>query len=85
MATRLLSLRGMALERLALEAGGETAWDPPATERFLYVIAGEGSARVGSKALPLAHESVLWLEPGERAELSAGEDGLELLGVTGPA
>lgn len=49
------------------------------TEEFLYVIMGSGVALVGSERLPLEHETVLWLEPGDSYQLEAGEDGLEIL------
>lgn len=52
---------------------------PPARaeagETFLYVIAGTGSV----SGVPLAVESVVWLEPGDEYSLAAGDDGLDLL------
>ncbi len=49
------------------------------TSQLLYVIRGSGSACVEGEALPLAVESVLWLEPGEQVQFIAGDNGLEIL------
>jgi quercetin dioxygenase-like cupin family protein len=49
------------------------------SEQLLYVIDGSGTAVVDSTALPLAGESVLWLEPGESCYFVAGADGLHIL------
>jgi hypothetical protein len=48
-------------------------------EELLYVISGGGFALVGGEQLPLAPESVLWLEHGDRYHLQAGPEGLEIL------
>ncbi len=48
-------------------------------EQLLYVIRGSGVALVNSEQLPLEPESVLWLEPGDRYRIEAGEHGLEIL------
>jgi quercetin dioxygenase-like cupin family protein len=48
-------------------------------EHMLYVIHGSGVAHVGGERLPLEPESVLWLEPGDRCQVEAGEHGLEIL------
>lgn len=67
----------LALEarRLVLGAGERAERRAPDGETMLYVIAGGGSVS-GS---PLARESLVWLDPGERYELEAGPGGLELL------
>jgi redox-sensitive bicupin YhaK (pirin superfamily) len=72
-----IGLRGMTLERITLEPGargpaivGETA------ERFLYVIRG-GAGSAGN--LPLASETMVWIEPGDRLRRLAGDEGLEML------
>ncbi len=49
------------------------------TDQLLYVIRGSGTAIVNDQELPLADESVLWLEPGEQYRFIAGQDGLEIL------
>lgn len=49
------------------------------TDQLLYVIRGGGLAHVEGARLTLETESVLWLEPGERYQFEAGEDGLEIL------
>lgn len=48
-------------------------------EHLLYVISGRGTAVVGDERLPLAPESMLWLEAGDRYRLEAGDEGLEVL------
>ena len=48
-------------------------------EQVLYVIRGSGTAFVGGERLPLDVETVLWLEPGDRYHLEAGDGGLEIL------
>jgi mannose-6-phosphate isomerase-like protein (cupin superfamily) len=53
-------------------------------ERFLWVIGGTGTAIVGDEQLPLAPESVLWLESGDRYRVEAGPDGIELLLAEAP-
>ena len=49
------------------------------TERFLYVIQGEGTAVIGGERLRLDRECVVWLEPGDAYNLEAGPGGLEVL------
>jgi hypothetical protein len=67
---------GMSLERVSVEPG---ARGPEVVggggERFLYVIMGSG--RAGE--LPLAPETMVWIEPGDRLPLVAGDEGLEVL------
>ena len=48
-------------------------------DQLLFVIRGSGAAVVDGERLPLAPESVVWLEPGERYRFEAGEEGLEIL------
>jgi hypothetical protein len=48
------------------------------------VIGGTGTAIVGDERLPLAPESVLWLESGDRYRVEAGPDGIELLLAEAP-
>ena len=49
------------------------------TDQLLYVIRGGGTAEVDGQIFPLSEESVLWLEPGERYQFVAGDEGLEIL------
>jgi len=49
------------------------------TDQLLYVIRGGGTAEVDGQPFPLSEESVLWLEPGERYQFVAGNEGLEIL------
>lgn len=75
-----VSAGALELERLALAAGGVGDWSAyQAGEHLLFVISGSGVAKVNGEDLALAERSVLCLEPGERAALSAGENGLEAL------
>lgn len=48
-------------------------------EQLLYVIRGNGMALVEGERLVLEPETVLWLEPGDRYQIEAGENGLEIL------
>ena len=56
-----------------------------AGEHLLYVIRGSGRADVKDESLELAAEGILWLDPGERATLSASSDSLEILTAHAPA
>jgi quercetin dioxygenase-like cupin family protein len=53
-------------------------------EHLLYVIRGRGTAVVGDERLPLAPESMVWLEAGDRYRLEAGDEGLEVLQAYAP-
>ena len=64
--------------------GPEEQWTGDA-ERFLYVIAGSGRLKAGNRHSDLGPESVVWLEPGDRFRLQAGDDGLEVLDATSGA
>lgn len=76
----------LELDRLELEGRQSRAWRAHHQgEHLLYVIRGSGSARVEDENLALARESILWLDPGERATLIAGADGLEVLTARAPA
>jgi quercetin dioxygenase-like cupin family protein len=75
MSARVLELApGVRAPGLTAEAG----------ETMAYVIRGGGSAHVDGDELPLVHESMLWIEPGEVCELAAGDEGLELLVAHAP-
>lgn len=76
----------LELDRLNLEARQTREWSAhDHGEHLLYVIRGSGSARVQDESLELAPESILWLDPGERATLIAGADGLQALTARAPA
>jgi quercetin dioxygenase-like cupin family protein len=49
------------------------------TDQLLYVIRGSGKTIVNGEEMALAAETVLWVEPGERYQFVAGEEGLEIL------
>lgn len=70
----------MVTRRWVFEPGAQ---GPPLeqgdTDQLLYVIRGSGRAIVNGEEMPLTDESVLWVEPGERYQFVAGEDGLEIL------
>jgi quercetin dioxygenase-like cupin family protein len=48
-------------------------------EQLLYVIKGSGFSVVNKLELRLDPETVLWLEPGDKYQIIAGAEGLELL------
>ena len=82
----MLGADALDVKRIVLEAGKKS--EPVSTmeaERFLYVIQGSGQAQVGSETLPLAPESMLWIEPGDMFTLEAGAEGLEVLVCRAPA
>ena len=53
-------------------------------EGCLYVKGGGGSLVAGEGRLPLGPESFVWLEPGERFQLEAGPEGLEVVYSAAP-
>jgi mannose-6-phosphate isomerase-like protein (cupin superfamily) len=59
--------------QVAEEVRGEPA------ERFLFVLAGSGWARVGGEEFQLGREDMVWLEPGESFTLAADPGGLAVL------
>lgn len=79
-----VGVASMTLDRITLEpaAHGPEIMGK-GNERFLYVIRGGGSAG----DLPLEPETMVWLEAGDRLQLHAGDEGLEILlaGAGGPA
>ena len=76
----IIGMPAMNARRLIFEPN---AHGPESTrgdsDQLLFVIRGSGRAAVNGEELPLDEESVLWLEPGERYQLVAGENGLEIL------
>ncbi|GBD08918.1 hypothetical protein HRbin22_01164 [Candidatus Thermoflexus japonica] len=48
-------------------------------EGFLYVSRGSGTIWVNECPWPLAPETVVWLEPGDRYRIQAGSEGIEIL------
>ena len=53
-------------------------------DQLLYVIKGDGIAKVNSKEFPLDKESILWLESGEKYHFISGGLGLEILQAIAP-
>ena len=53
-------------------------------DQLLYVIKGDGIAKVNSKEFPLDKESILWLESGEKYHFISGGLGLEILQAAAP-
>jgi quercetin dioxygenase-like cupin family protein len=76
----------MVLRRLTLEPGARTEeLSRLEGEEFLYVIRGDGNARVADVEFRLEAETVLWLEPDDRRyRLEAGPEGLEVLAARSP-
>ena len=76
----------LELDRLKMAPRQSREWQAhDGGEHLLYVIRGSGSAEVEDQSLGLARESILWLDPGERAILIAGADGLDVLTARAPA
>lgn len=70
----------MALERLVVDAGAHgPALEGRGRERFLYVVRGSGTAMGAGEGIPLEHETIVWIEAGDRLRLVAGTEGLEVL------
>jgi mannose-6-phosphate isomerase-like protein (cupin superfamily) len=86
----------MVVRRLTIEPGaaglevgahasaGAGTEAEPGTDEMLYVIRGDGFATLVEEQLPLAPETVLWLEPGDRYRLRAGPTGLDVLVAWAP-
>lgn len=70
----------MRAERWRLEPGASgPPLDAPGGETMMYIIAGTGTVRVGGTTYAVEPESVIWLSAGDRINLTAGADGLEIL------
>jgi quercetin dioxygenase-like cupin family protein len=78
--SQIISAPAMVARRWSLEprARGPEMTQGEA-EELLYVIRGSGIALVEGERLPLEPETVLWLESGDRYQIEAGENGLEIL------
>ncbi len=50
-------------------------------EGFLYVSRGSGTIWANGHPWPLDHETVVWLEPGDRYRIQSGNEGIEILHV----
>jgi quercetin dioxygenase-like cupin family protein len=48
-------------------------------ERIFIIIAGSGTANVGTDKFDLAPEGMLWLEEGDTYWFEAGDTGLEMM------
>ena len=71
----------MSARRWRVEPGSRTPVQAGSSgeERFLYVISGFGSARVGGETVALGVEDVLWLDPDDSFALEASGEPLEVL------
>lgn len=68
---------GMAMSarlwRIDAEASGpQQEWDE-GHERFLYVVSGSGTLELEAGATAIGPEDVVWVEPGDRFTLRAGD------------
>ena len=54
-------------------------------DQLLYVIKGNGIAKVNNEEFSLNKESILWLENGEKYQFISGSIGLEILQGYAPA
>jgi len=76
----MIGAPAMTARRWVLEAGAQgPELVQGETEQLLYIIRGSGIAIVNGEEMPVSDEFVLWVEPGERYQFVAGEDGLEIL------
>lgn len=82
----MLGTNALGVDRILLQEGAKSASYPQSpAERFVYVIHGNGQARVGEQAFLLETESVLWLEKEDTFYLEAGSNGLDVLLCHAPA
>jgi quercetin dioxygenase-like cupin family protein len=78
--TEVIGVPAMVTRRWVFESGARgPQLEQGETDQLLYVIRGSGQAIVNSEEMPLAEESVLWVEPGEQYQFVAGDEGLEIL------
>ena len=78
--TEIIGAPAMVTRRWVFEAGAQgPILEQGHTDQLLYVIRGGGQALVNGEAMPLTIENVLWVEPGDRYQFVAGEEGLEIL------
>jgi mannose-6-phosphate isomerase-like protein (cupin superfamily) len=79
------TLRAMHL--LTLPSGGSTRPLRHEGEAVYYVVAGSGSVHDGERGedADLRVGSMIHVEPGTSYRLTAGDDGLEVVGGPGPA
>ena len=76
----MIGAPAMTARRWVLEAGAQgPELVQGEAEQLLYIIRGSGTAIVNGEEMPVSDEFVLWVEPGERYQFVAGEDGLEIL------
>ena len=77
---KMIGAPAMTARRWVLDAGAQgPELEQGQTEQLLYVIRGSGAAIVNGEEMSVSEETVLWVEPGERYQFIAGEDGLEIL------
>lgn len=78
--SRLISNLGMVARRWSFKPGARTQEIQHGDhDEMLYVMTGNGIARVGSQDLSLEPETLIWLESGDRYLIQAGAEGLEIL------
>jgi len=76
----MLGTDALQVKHITLEANSKSdLHGAENAERFVYVISGEGQARVGNKSFPLEAESVLWLEKSDSFHFETEAHELELL------
>lgn len=76
----MLGTDALQVQRVALEADARSeSFKAENAERFMYVVRGKGRAIVDAQILPLAAESMLWLEKGDSFSLEASAEGIEVL------
>jgi len=75
---------GVLMERLSMEAGSSYPEQALAEELITLVEEGSATVTVGEATFELAKESLLYLTPGSKRSLKAGEKGLKAIEVFSP-
>ena len=75
---------GVLMERLSMEAGSSYPEQALAEEVITLVEAGSATCTVGEETFELTKDSLLYLTPGSKRSLKAGEEGLQAIEVFSP-
>jgi len=81
----MLGTDALQVKRITLNKKSKSeSYGADNAERFVYVISGEGQAKIGDETFPLETESVLWLEKSDAFHFETEASGLELLLCSAP-
>ena len=75
---------GVLMERLSLEAGSSYPEQALAEELITLVQEGSATCMVGEETFELGKDSLLYLTPGSKRSLKAGDQGLKAIEVFSP-